>query len=69
MKLKIDFELSPEEARKLMGLPDMGPIWEKAFSESSGLREKLISSAKKNTMKILDPFGILKLHSQNADKN
>lgn len=58
MKIKIDFECTPEEARKLMGLPDMGPIWDKTFEEGGVMREKLVATMRKNIFSVVDPLNV-----------
>lgn len=41
MKIKVDIDLTPEEARTMLGLPDMKPMQESVMSR---LEEKMLES-------------------------
>ncbi len=43
MKIHVDFEMTPDEARRLMGLPDV-----------TGLQKKLVSEMERRMMAALD---------------
>ena len=52
MKMTIEVECSPQEARAFLGLPDVTPLNEKLVSEMQGRREK--------NMSLLSPEEMLK---------
>jgi len=52
MKVKIDLDMTPEEARTLMGLPDLKPMQERLLAQL----EKQLSS----NMAYVDPEQIMK---------
>ena len=52
MKLKVDIECTPEDARVFFGLPDVKPLQEAMLPE---LEERL-----RATLKAMDPEGMLK---------
>ncbi len=52
MKLKIELDLTPEEARTFLGLPDLVPLQEEVLGE---LRERLVSN-----LSYLDPQEVLR---------
>ena len=52
MKVKIDLDMTPEEARTLMGLPDLKPMQERLMAQL----EKQLS----NNMAYVDPEQIMK---------
>jgi hypothetical protein len=52
MKLKVDIECTPEEARTFLGLPDIKPLQERLLSE---VEERL-----RATLKAMDPEAMLK---------
>lgn len=41
MKVSIDIDMTPEEARKLMGLPDMEPLQQEMMEK---MREKMLQN-------------------------
>ncbi len=59
MNIKVDVDISPKEIRSLMGLPDMDGFWDKTFSESDLIKNKLTEIVKENTLKIMDPLNIM----------
>lgn len=50
MKINVDVECTPEEARRLMGLPDFTPVHEKYLSI---MMESMDGTVKPETMKAL----------------
>lgn len=56
--MKISIEMTPKEARALAGLPDMEGVWDKVFSDSDMLKNKMAEVMKTNTMRVMDPFNI-----------
>ncbi|HWA91287.1 MAG TPA: DUF6489 family protein [Rhizomicrobium sp.] len=52
MKIHVDMEMTPEEARKLMGLPDVAPMQEEMMAE--------IARRMKAALDTSDPEAMLK---------
>ncbi len=38
MKINIEFDITPEEARKALGLPDLEPVQQRIIAELEGRR-------------------------------
>ena len=64
MNIKVDVDISPKEIRSLMGLPDMDDFWDKTFSDSDLIKNKLTETVKENTLKIMDPLNIMNWRSK-----
>ncbi len=66
MKIDINMnvDLTPKEARELVGLPDLNPMWDKIVGDDTVLRDRLVTEIKSNVMKVFDPFGIRDMMSK-----
>lgn len=53
MKISIDIDLTPQEARDFMGWPDMSKLHEATFSQ---LNEQIKSGDKEAMMSLLKPY-------------
>ncbi len=54
MKIKFDVEVTPEELRKLMGIPDFSPLQEEMMNQ---LKERLLSGTEGfDSMNLLKPI-------------
>ncbi len=59
MKVSCNVELTPKEARELMGLPDMEPFWEESKENlTQKVTEQLTGT---NPVNMFDPFGFSKM--------
>ncbi|HEY9216942.1 MAG TPA: DUF6489 family protein [Phenylobacterium sp.] len=59
MKMTIEVECSPQEARAFLGLPDVTPLNEKLVSEMQGRMEKNMSMlSPEEMMKAWASFGV-----------
>ena len=58
MKVKVDIECTPEEARRFMGLPDLSPVHE-AYVETmrKGMTEGISPDVMSEMMKSWAPMG------------
>ncbi|MBD2859581.1 hypothetical protein IB286_11245 [Spongiibacter sp. KMU-158] len=58
MKINVEVDIEPEELRRLIGLPDMQPLWEAVYTRVSDGDTELIQSLAKSAlnegMKTLD---------------
>jgi hypothetical protein len=52
MKVKIDIDCTPEEARTFFGLPDLGPLQQEMLA--------IMQERMKSTMEAMDPEAIMK---------
>ena len=52
MKVKIDIDCTPEEARTFFGLPDLGPLQQEMLA--------LMQERMKSAMEAMDPEAIMK---------
>lgn len=57
MKLHIDIDLTPEEARAFLGLPDVGPMQERVLKEMEKRTTEAMKSDPQSLMKAWIPFG------------
>ena len=64
MNIKVDVDITAKEVRSLMGLPDMDVFWDKTFSDSDLIKNKLTEIVKQNTLKIMDPLNIMKMRDK-----
>lgn len=59
MKIKIDIDCTPEEARSFLGLPDVAPIQEAMMSAMQERMEQMVQTADPETlMKTWMPAGM-----------
>ncbi len=69
MKITIDIDCSPKEARQFLGLPDMEPLQEAFMAE---LQEKMSSGLSSEDMEKMFNLWMapgLKMAGQNVEKN
>lgn len=58
MKVTVDFDMTPEEARKLMGLPDLAPLQKKMLEQLEKQMAQNLSFIDPETLaKALMPMG------------
>ena len=50
MKLNIEIEMTPEEARRVMGLPDLGPLQAAVLAEMEKRMHKALDAADPEAM-------------------
>jgi len=65
MKISVDVDLSPEEARKLMGLPDVEPMQQQLLAK---VQEKMENSIEEMTNPELMMKRFLPLGAQGMDQ-